>query len=190
MFKTIGDWRKKHFPTPKEKMEAREARYQAYLKSPAGLRAQQAAEEQAKAQAEAERKYQEYQAKQEAKEKERLDTAIQWIEDIEERNKELKGLGLRFYEAWTVPYVIWYKRSAELPPVDGKLIVYATDDDEYFKVYDVNNDYRELDKRVRSLIFTDIFQIKGLFTSLQKVDLDVSDVEFDFSEMVGDDYLQ
>ena len=185
IFTKLANWRKKHFPTAKERMEARNARYQAWLQSPEGLRIQKLIEEDAKAEAENKKRNEEYQAKIEAKKQARLDAAVAIIEMIEQENKSLKGLGLRFYEAWEVPYTIWYKRSTGFPPAEEKLIISATDDDQYLKVYDVNNDYRNLDKRIKNLIFTDESQIESLYKALQMVDLDVSDVEFDFSEMLG-----
>ena len=114
-----------------------------------------------------------------------MDDAIEATEMIEEQNQSLKGLDLHFYDAWRVPYTVWFKRSTGEPPMKGYLIIQATDDDQYMRFYDPFCDFRELDKRVRKLIFVDPDELALYYTILQKADENVSDVEFDFSEMLG-----
>lgn len=189
MFKKLKDWRKKHFPTRWEKLQAYDKARKAYEQTDEYKRISEAyekkqaaiaAEEAAKKKAAEERI-----AKEQAKKKKLMDDAIEATEMIEEQNQSLKGLDLHFYDAWRVPYTVWFKRSTGEPPMKGYLIVQATDDDQYMRFYDPFCNFRELDKRVRKLIFVDPDELALYYTTLQRADEKVSDVDFDFSEMLG-----
>ena len=68
--------------------------------------------------------------------------------------------------------------------MEGYLIIRATDDDQYLRFYDPFCDFRELDKRVKKLIFVDPEELATYYNILQRVDEKVDSVELDFSEMM------
>lgn len=188
MFKKLKDWRKKHFPTRWEKLQAYDEARKAYEQTDEYKRISEAydrkqaavaAEEAAKKKAAEERI-----AKEQAKKKKLMDEAIKATEMIEQQNQSLKDLDLHFYDAWKVPYTVWFKRSTDEPPMEGYLIIRATDDDQYLRFYDPFCDFRELDKRVKKLIFVDPEELATYYNILQRVDEKVDSVELDFSEMM------